>query len=198
VSQVPSQSVGLLLSQWRRGNQGALQELIPLVYRELRIVAHRCLRNEREGHTLQTTALVHEAYLRLADQRPFDAETRAHFVGVAAHLMRQIVVDYARSYRAAKRGADRRIPLDSAVVLPFVRDTDLVALDDALAELSKLDPQQSRIVELRFFGGLTTEEAADVLGISRSTVKREWNVAKAWLTRQMKRGSGATGGVAEG
>jgi RNA polymerase sigma factor (TIGR02999 family) len=197
VSQVPPQSVSVLLSQWRSGNQGALQELIPLVYRELRAVAHRCLRSEREGHTLQTTALVHETYLRLADQHPFDADTRAHFVGIAAHLMRQILVDYARGHRAAKRGADCRIPLDSGVVLPFVRATDLLALDDALAELAKLDEQQNRIVELRFFGGLTVEEAADVLGISRSTVKREWNVAKAWLTRQMKRGSRASGGVAK-
>jgi RNA polymerase sigma factor (TIGR02999 family) len=195
VSQVPSQSVSLLLSQWRSGDQKALQKLIPLVYRELHTVAHRCLRNEREGHTLQTTALVNEVYLRLVEQRPFDANSRAHFVAVAAHLMRQIVVDYARSYRAAKRGADRKIPLDSAVVLPFVRDTDLVALDDALVELSRLDEQQSRIVEFRFFGGLTTEEAADVLGVSRSTAKREWNVAKAWLTRQMKRGSSGTIGV---
>jgi RNA polymerase sigma factor (TIGR02999 family) len=136
--------------------------------------------------------------LRLVDQRPFDAENRAHFVGVAARVMRQILVDYARSYRAAKRGADRRIALDSAVVLPFVRDTDLVALDEALKDLAELDEQQSRIVELRFFGGLTNEEAAEVLGISRSTVKREWNVAKAWLSRQMKRGSrGETRAVAE-
>jgi RNA polymerase sigma-70 factor (ECF subfamily) len=197
VSQVPSQSVSFLLSEWRSGSQEALQKLIPLVYRELRAVAHRCLRNERVGHTLQTTALVHEVYLRLADQRPLVVESRAHFVGVAAHLMRQILVDYARGCRAAKRGADRKIRLDSAVVLPFVRDTDLIALDDALVELSKFDERQSRIVELRFFGGLTVEEAAEVLGISRSTLKREWNVAKAWLTRQMKRGSHARRGVAE-
>jgi len=182
-----------LLVKWRAGDQEALQTLIPLVYAELRAMAHYYLQRERQGHTLQTTALVHEAYLRLCDQRPFQADNRSHFVGIAARLMRQILVDYARSHRAAKRGADRRVELDAIEALPQLRNTDVVALDDALQALAQVDEQQSRLVELRFFGGLTTEEAAEVLGISRSTAKREWNVAKAWLTRQMKRsGHGPT------
>jgi RNA polymerase sigma factor (TIGR02999 family) len=182
--------------KWRAGDQEALQALVPMVYTELRAVAHGYLKRERPGHTLQTTALVHEAYLRLADQRPFDTENRAHFIGVAARLMRQILVDYARSHRAAKRGPDRKVELDAALAVPQMPTADVVALDDALNELAQVDEQQSRIVELRFFGGLTIEEAAEVLGVSRSTAKRDWNVAKAWLTRQMKRGSrGETGTV---
>jgi RNA polymerase sigma-70 factor (ECF subfamily) len=127
--------------------------------------------------------------LRLVDQRPFDTENRAHFLAVASRLMRQILVDHARAHGAAKRGADRMVELDTSVVLPQARNTDLVALDDALNALTKLDEQQGRIVEMRFFGGLATEEIAEVLGISASTVKRDWNVAKAWLTRQMRKGS---------
>ncbi len=197
--QLPSEAVSELLVKWRAGDEQALQALIPLVYKELHALAHHYLRKERSGHTLQTTALVHEAYLRLVDQRPSEVENRAHFVGVAARLMRQILVDYARSHRAAKRGPDRKVELDVALALPLAQrpNTDVVALDDALKALEQLDEQQSRIVELRFFGGLTTEEAAEVLGISRSTAKRDWNVAKAWLSRQMKRGrrgqSGAVG-----
>jgi RNA polymerase sigma factor (TIGR02999 family) len=196
VSRLPSQPFSELLVKWRAGDQEALQALVPLVYKELRAVAHGYLKRERPGHTLQTTALVHEAYLRLADQRPFDTENRAHFIGVAARLMRQILVDYARSHRAAKRGPDRKVELDAALAVPQMPTADVVALDDALNELAQVDEQQSRIVELRFFGGLTIEEAAEVLGVSRSTAKRDWNVAKAWLTRQMKRGSrGGTGTV---
>jgi RNA polymerase sigma-70 factor, ECF subfamily len=147
---------------------------------------------------LQSAALVHEAYLRLVDQRPFDTENRAHFLAVASRLMRQILVDYARTHGAAKRGANRIVELDTSVVLPQVRSTDLVALDDALNDLASLDEQQGRIVELRFFGGLATEEIAAVLGISPSTVKRDWNVAKAWLIRQMrKRNHGDTRSVAK-
>lgn len=137
----------------------------------------------------KSAALVHEAYLRLLDQRPFETENRAHFLAVASRLMRQILVDYARSHEAAKRGADLRVELDASLVLPQVRATDVIALDDALSDLARLDEQQSRIVELRFFGGLAVEDIAEVLGISASTVKRDWNVAKAWLTRQMKKGS---------
>jgi RNA polymerase sigma factor (TIGR02999 family) len=125
----------------------------------------------------------------LLDQRPFDTENRAHFLAVASRLMRQILVDHARSHGAAKRGADRRVELDASLVLPQVRHTDVIALDDALMGLAKLDEEQARIVELRFFGGLATEEIAEVLGVSASTVKREWNVAKAWLTREMKKGN---------
>ena len=189
VSKDPSQIIGGLLAKWRTGDHEALQVLVPLVYKDLRALAHGYLKRERPGHTLQTTALVHEAYLRLVGQRPFDAENRTHFVGVAARLMRQILVDYARSRGAAKRGADRRVELDTEVAMPQTPNTNVLALDDALNLLAQVDEQQSRIVELRFFGGLTTEEAAEVLGISRSTAKRDWNVAKAWLARQMKRGS---------
>jgi RNA polymerase sigma-70 factor (ECF subfamily) len=187
-----------LLVRWRAGDPDALEALIPLVYKELRDIARRQLRNERPGHTLQSAALVNEAYLRLLDQRPFDTENRAHFLAVAARLMRQILVDYARSHGAAKRGADRRVELDTSVILPQARSADVVALDDALNDLSRMDEQQGRVVELRFFGGLATEEIALVLDISPSTVKRDWNVAKAWLTRQMKKGNcGDTPAVAK-
>lgn len=187
-----------LLVRWKAGDPGALEALVPLVYKELRDIARHHLRRERSDHTLQSAALVHEAYLRLVDQRPFDTENRAHFLAVASRLMRQILVDYARSHGAAKRGADRKVDLDASLVLPQVRTTDVVALDDALNGLFKLDEQQGQIVELRFFGGLATEEIAEVLNISPSTVKRDWNVAKAWLTRQMKRGDRAnTGRVAK-
>ena len=182
--------------RWRAGDQEALEALVPLVYKELRDIARRHLQRERPGHTLQSAALVHEAYLRLLDQRPFDTENRAHFLAVASRLMRQILVDHARTHGAAKRGAALTVQLDVSLVLPQVRSTDLVALDDALNGLAALDEQQGRIVEMRFFGGLATEEIADVLGVSPSTVKRDWNVAKAWLTRQMKKGtSGKTGPV---
>jgi RNA polymerase sigma factor (TIGR02999 family) len=198
VSRVRSQDVSALLVKWKAGDQEAIQALVPLVYDELRAAAHACLKRERSGHTLQTTALVHEAYLRLTEQQPFDAESRRHFVAIAARLMRQILVDYARSRHAEKRGADRRVELDVALAMPQTRRVDLLSLDDALNDLAKLDELQSRIVELRFFGGLTTQEAADLLGISRSTSKREWNVAKAYLTRQMKRGRhGKSGTMAE-
>ena len=198
MSQQPSQHVTQLLVRWKAGDKGALEALVPLVYKELRDIARHHLRRERPEHTLQSAALVHEAYLRLVDQRPFDTENRAHFLAVASRLMRQILVDYARSHRAAKRGADRLVDLDTSVVLPQVRSVDVVALDDALNGLAKLDEQQGRIVELRFFGGLATDEIAEVLGISASTVKRDWNVAKAWLTRQMKKGNrGKAGAVAK-
>jgi RNA polymerase sigma factor (TIGR02999 family) len=198
VNQPHSHPVTELLVRWKSGDRGALEALVPLIYKELRDIARYHLQRERPGHTLQSAALVHEAYLRLLDQRPFDTENRSHFLAVASRLMRQILVDYARSHGAAKRGADRRVELDASLVLPQVRTADVVALDDALNDLSSLDEQQGRIVELRFFGGLATEEIAEVLGISPSTVKRDWNVAKAWLTRQMKKGSrGGTGTVAK-
>lgn len=198
MNQQHSHPVSELLVRWKAGDQQALEKLVPLVYKELRDIARYHLQRERPGHTLQSAALVHEAYLRLLDQRPFDTENRAHFLAVASRLMRQILVDYARSHGAAKRGADRRVELDASLVLPTGRSTDVVALDDALTGLAKLDEQQCRIVELRFFGGLATEEIAEVLGVSSSTVKREWNVAKAWLTREMKREAhGDTGTVAK-
>jgi RNA polymerase sigma factor (TIGR02999 family) len=189
VSQPSSQLVTELLVRWKAGNKKAFEELLPLVYKELRDIARHHLQRERPGHTLQSAALVHEAYLRLVEQRPFYTENRAHFFAVASRLMRQILVDHARSHGAAKRGADRMVELDASVVLPEMRSLDLVALDDALNGLAKLDEQQGQIVELRFFGGLAIEEIAEVLNISPSTVKRDWNVAKAWLTRQMKRGN---------
>ena len=189
MNQQHSHPVSELLIRWKAGDQEALEALVPLVYKELRDIARHHLQRERPGHTLQSAALVHEAYLRMIDQRPFDTENRAHFLAVASRLMRQILVDYARTHGAAKRGADRTVELDASLILPQVRNTDVVALDDALNGLTKLDEQQGRIVELRFFGGLATEEIAEVLGISPSTVKRDWNVAKAWLTRQMKKGT---------
>jgi RNA polymerase sigma factor (TIGR02999 family) len=193
--QAAGQSVTQLLARWKAGDQHALEALVPLVYNELRALAHRQLRRERPGHTLQTTALVNEAYVRLVSGRPFEVDSRAHFVAVAARLMRQILVDYARSHRAAKRGSDRVIELgaldpgQAECPASTIPGPDLVLLDDALNDLARIDEQQSRIVELRFFGGLTVDETADVLGISRSTAKRDWNVAKAWLSRQLKRGA---------
>jgi RNA polymerase sigma factor (TIGR02999 family) len=188
VNQSLSHPVSELLVRWKAGDPEALEALVPLVYKELRDIARRHLRRERPGHTLQSAALVHEAYLRLLDQRPFDTENRAHFLAVASRLMRQILVDYARGHGAAKRGSDRIVDLDTSLVIPQMQSTDMVALDDALKDLTRLDQQQGQIVELRFFGGLATEEIAEVLDISPSTVKRDWNVAKAWLTRQMKKG----------
>ncbi|MGD0404275.1 MAG: ECF-type sigma factor [Candidatus Acidiferrales bacterium] len=187
-----------LLARWREGDQDALQALIPLVYKELHALAHRHLRAERPGHTLQSTALVHEVYLRLVGQGPAQTENRAHFIAVAARLMRQILVDYARNRRAAKRGPERKVELNETLDLPERKSVDVVALDDALNELSRRDEQQVRIVELRFFGGLTLEETAEVVGVSTATVKRDWNVAKAWLTREVQRGaSGRNSPVAE-
>ncbi len=198
VSQLPSQPVTELLVRWRAGDQQALQHLIPLVYEELRQIARRHLQGERPGHTLQSAALVHEAYLRLVDQRPFETRDRAHFLAVASRLMRQVLVDHARHHGAAKRGADQRVELEVSLVLPHTPQVEMVALDDALTALARLDQQQAQIVEMRFFGGLAIEEIAEVLGSSRSTIKREWNIAKAWLAREMERGrDGSTATVAE-
>ncbi len=187
-----AESVTVLLAKWRGGDEEALQALIPLVYQELRRLAHSYLRAERPGHTLQSTALVHEAFLRLVDQRPVQFQNRAHFLGVAAKLMRQILVDYARARRAAKRGPEYKIELDGSfeVAQKEQHGVDVLAVDDALNQLSRRDAQQGRIVELRFFGGLTVEETAKALEVSPATVKRDWSMAKAWLTREMQRGSG--------
>lgn len=176
-----------LLLNWRQGDQDAREQLIPLVYAELRRVARRYLRQERPDHTLQSGALVHEAYLRLLHEKTPQWENRAHFFGFAAQLMRHILVDHARSRNAAKRGAGvPRLVLNEQIALPQSRDLDLVALDDALNRLAELDPQQSKLIELRFFGGLSIEETAVVLNISPATVKREWTTARAWLQREMK------------
>jgi RNA polymerase sigma factor (TIGR02999 family) len=184
-----------LLARWQSGDKEALAALVPLVYVELREIARYHLQRERPGHTLQSAALVHEAYLRLVEQRPFDANSRGHFLAVASRLMRQILVDYARSHGAAKRGADTRVELDLSMVLAKVPSADVIAVDDALTSLAKLDEQQSRIVELRFFGGLAIEEIAESLSVSASTVKRDWNVAKAWLTRHIKKESRGNAGA---
>ena len=171
---------------WSKGDQRALEQLTPIVYSELRRLADRHLRRERPNHTLQSTALVHEAWMKLIDQRSVVWQNRAHFFGVAAQLIRRILVDYARNRHAAKRGAHApKLSLDEAIEVPSQRGLDLMALDDALEGLAKIDPQQSRVVELRFFAGLSIEETAEVLGISPATVKRDWVSAKAWLYREM-------------
>ena len=180
--------VTALLIKWQDGDDSALKKLLPLVYDELRRLARHYLRSERTGHTLQSTALVHEAYLRLVGQDSLRVESRAHFFGIAARLMRQILVDHARERGAAKRGANcLTLALDEAVALPQKREVDLIALDDALNGLAALDPRQSQIVDLRFFGGLSIEDTSCVLGISPATVKREWATARLWLQREISR-----------
>jgi RNA polymerase sigma factor (TIGR02999 family) len=183
-----SKPVSELLIQWQDGDDAAFKSLLPLVYDELRRLARHYLQSEREGHTLQSTALVHEAYLRLVGQAPVRIDSRAQFFGIAARLMRQILVDHARERRAAKRGGGCRITLDESAMLPQKQDLDLVALNDALNELSRLDEQQARIVELRFFAGLSIEDTSQVLNISPATVKRNWANARLWLQRELSRG----------
>jgi RNA polymerase sigma factor (TIGR02999 family) len=179
-------SVTELLGQWRAGDAHALDRLLPLVYQELHQLAAGYLRRERSEHTLQSTALVNEAYLRLAGPVAPVWRNRAHFFGVAANAMRQILVEHARSRHAAKRGGYAvKLSLDNALEIPVTVDVDLLALDDALQHLAQMDAQQARIVELRFFGGLSVEDSADVLGISVSTVKRDWTSARAWLYREI-------------
>ncbi len=182
-----SQSVDALLASWQAGDEEGLRRLVPLVYNELRRLAHYNLRNERPDHTLQSAALVHEAYLRLVKQEPMRFENRAHFLAVCAQLMRQILVQYARRRNAAKRNAGYKMTLDDTVTPAPTRTVDVEALDDALKELAKLDPQQSRIVELRYFGGLSIEETAHVVGISPATVKRHWMTARVWLQSQISK-----------
>ena len=178
-----------VLAQLCRGNAQAASRLLPLVYDELRRLAGQYLRGEADGHTLQPTALVHEAYLRLVNQTAADWQNRAHFFAVAAQAMRHILVDHARGRRAAKRGGDRvKLPLDEARGIFLERDEYLLALDEALQKLAALDAQQSRIVELRFFAGLTLEETAEVLGISPKTVQRDWLMARGWLHREVTKG----------
>jgi RNA polymerase sigma factor (TIGR02999 family) len=178
-----------LLVDWGNGSQEALDRLMPLVYGELRRLAARYLHRERPDHTLQATALVHEAYLRLIDQRQARWQNRAHFFGVAAQAMRRILVDHARRHHAAKRGsAEPKLSLDEAFNASHARAADVIALDDALTSLASLDRRQSQIVEFRFFGGLSIEEVAEVLSVSPATVKREWNMAKAWLYREVRKG----------
>jgi RNA polymerase sigma factor (TIGR02999 family) len=184
----PRAEVTQLLQQWSLGRQDALDQLLPAIYAELQRLAASYLRRERADHTLQATALVHEAFLKLVDQRDVRWQNRAHFFGIAAQMMRRILVDHARAHTASKRGSgERPISLDDAVAsIPGV-NVDVLALDEALVRLARIDAQQSRVVELRFFGGLTIKEAAEVLGISHATVEREWTVAKAWLYDQLGR-----------
>lgn len=184
----PSNQVTELLVRWRGGDREALDALMPVVYSELHRLARSYLQRERPDHTLQSTALVNEAYVRLIGQNLPQWQNRAHFFGVAAQLMRQILVDYARSHRADKRGGGAfKLTLGDAVEQAQPIDIDLVALDDALKTLADIDPQQSRIVELKFFAGLTNEDASEILGISTSTVKRDWVTARAWLFRELDR-----------
>ncbi len=181
-------AISQLLAKWREGDQEALRALVPLLYADLRQVAHLYLRKARPDHTLQTTALVHEAYLRLEKQCAPQFQNRDHFVAICALLMRQILTGYERTRRAAKRGAGgMTITLDDAAVAAQSRAVDLIALDDALNGLARLDPQQSQIVELRFFGGLSIEETADLLELSPATIKRHWATARVWLHREMSR-----------
>jgi RNA polymerase sigma factor (TIGR02999 family) len=164
----------------------ALDKMMPAIYEELRRQAARYLRREQPGHTLQTTALIHEAYVRLVDQRNVQWQNRAHFFGIAAQMMRRILVDHARTKKRAKRGGSNiKVSLDDATVAVKGQNLDVVAIDEALSRLSKIDEQQSRVVELRFFSGLTVEETAEVMGISPATVKRDWSMAKAWLHREL-------------
>jgi RNA polymerase sigma factor (TIGR02999 family) len=190
---LPTQQVNDLLDKWKTGDRKALNELVPVIYKELHGLAHYYLQGERSGHTLQTTALVNEAYLRLAKQGPFQTESREHLVALAARLMRQILVDYARSRRAEKRGPDYKLELTDSAEQPKAGGTDVVVLDDALTQLAEFDPRQSLIVELRFFGGMTLEETAAVLGISVATTKRDWSLARAWLARELGKGGNGQG-----
>jgi RNA polymerase sigma factor (TIGR02999 family) len=186
----PSQhEITLLLRAWSDGQQGAPERLMPLVYKELHRLAKSYMARERGNHTLQTTALVHEAYLRLIDAPTATFQDRAHFFGMSALLMRRILVDWARSRSAFKRGsALRPVQLEEALVVSPESEVDLVALDDALKALEVLDPRKSRVVELRFFGGLSVEETAEVLNVSVETVMRDWRLAKIWLRRELAGG----------
>jgi RNA polymerase sigma-70 factor (ECF subfamily) len=180
--------VTALLIAWREGDEAALARLTPIVYDELHRLARRYMRREQVGHTLQTTALLNEAYLRLVDSRRVRWQNRAHFYAVAAQLMRRVLVDFARSGRYKKRGGDwHQVTLSEGIPIASQGDADLVAVDEALDQLGRLDPRKARVVELRFFGGLSLEETAEALNVSADTVGRDWRAAKAWLTRELKR-----------
>ncbi len=183
-----STNVTLLLKRYSNGDQEALAELIPQIYDELRRLASFYLQGERVDHTLQTTALVHEAYLRLVDQKQVEWSNRSHFFGVAAQMMRRILVDHARKHASLKRGGSfARISLEQAAVFSRERPRELIVVDELLTRLASLDPQGSRIVELRFFAGLSLEETAEVTGLSTAKVRREWGAAKAWFAREMSK-----------
>jgi RNA polymerase sigma factor (TIGR02999 family) len=182
VQKAETENITQLLIDLTNGKRTAVDDLLPLIYGELRSLAGNYLRRERVDHTLQPTALVHEAYIRLVDQTQVNWQNRAHFFGVAAQMMRRILVDHARAHKAGKRGSDyQKLSLDENIDKAAERGTDLIALDDALSELSQVDDLKSRIVELRYFGGLTVEETAEVLGVTPITINRHWRMAKAWL-----------------
>ena len=182
-----AENVTALLNKLGDGDPEAAAQLVPLVYNELHQLAARHLRHERRGHTLQTTALVHEAYLKLAGQRKAKWRNRAHFFGVASQIMRRILVDYARSQQRLRRGGkQQKVSFDEVLLVAANRTDELLAVHESLSRLEKLDPRQGRIIELRYFGGLTAEETAEVLGVSSKTVVREWNMAKAWLYGELK------------
>jgi RNA polymerase sigma-70 factor (ECF subfamily) len=188
--------VTLLLSALTRGDEGAASKLIPVVYDELRRLAASYMRRERADHTLQATALVHEAFLKLVEQRAVNWQSRAHFFGVAAQLMRRILIDHARGHLRQKRGGEhKKVSLDEAFIFSEQQSAELLAVDESLTRLSKLDQRQGRVVELRFFGGLSVGEAAEVLGISPKTVKRDWSIAKAWLYADLKERHGIDAGA---
>ena len=187
LSEISPHQVTDLLQKWKSGDQESLQALLAVAYRELHRLAQHHLRGERPDHTLQSTALVHEAYLRLVKPGSLQLQSRAHFFALASQLMREILVDHARSRNAGKRDGGARLTLDEAAELSKSKGVDLLALDDALNELSRMSARQSRIVELRFFGGLSIEETAEFLGVSSATVEREWAAARAWLYRQISR-----------
>jgi RNA polymerase sigma factor (TIGR02999 family) len=183
----PSHDVTLLLARWKEGDEQALHDLVPIVYDELRRLAHYHLQSERPDHTLQSTALVHEAYVRLIGSQQVDLQNRTHFMAVTSRLMRQVLVDYARTRNAAKRDGGCRVSFDQVLDIPMESDQDLLALDRALDELARIDERQARIVELKFFGGLSSSSAASALSISRATVDREWAMARLWLHREMRK-----------
>ena len=188
MTQSSTHDVTELLIEWSNGDKAALDKLMPLIHEELRRLAHHYMSHERPGHTLQTTALINEAYLRLVNRKAVHWQNRAHFFAIAATLMRSLLVDHARSHAYAKRGGDaRKITIDEAMIVSQERAAEVVALDDVLKQLAIFDPQQSRIVELRFFGGLTIDETAEVLGLSAATIKREWSTARAWLYRELNK-----------
>ena len=183
--QPPANSVSQILSLYPAGSDELLNALLPLVYDKLRHVARQYLRRERAGHTLQGTALVHEAYLRLQKQGTFNVESRSHFIAICAQLMRQVLVEEARRRSASKRDCGYRITLDESLSIGGARDVELLALDAAMRRLAELDPRQAQIVELKFFGGLSIEETSDYLKLSAATVKRDWAVARVWLHREI-------------
>lgn len=187
-----STSMGIteLLISWSQGDQTALDSLMPLVEQELHKLAHRYMRHEDVGHLLQTTALINETFLKLVDQNRVQWQNRAHFFGIAAQIMRRVLLNYARDQHRLKRGGQAiHLSLSHAETLTAVRPTELIALDDALEELAKVDPRKSKVVELRYFGGLSVEETAEVLNVAPITVARDWNLARAWLAREIKHGS---------